>query len=84
MKAVAKGSPAESMGVKGGFKTAIVEGQPLVVGGDIILTVEGIAVNSAAALAKIREHTSRLKTADSVTMTVLRAGQQLKLIGKMP
>ncbi len=84
VKAVAKGSPAESMGVKGGFKTATVEGQPLVVGGDIILTVEGIAVNSAAALAKIREHTSRLKTADPVTMTVLRAGQQLKLIGKMP
>jgi hypothetical protein len=61
-----------------------VDGQPLVVRGDIILTVEGIAVNSASALAKIRERTSRLKTADLVTMTVLRAGQQLKLIGKMP
>jgi S1-C subfamily serine protease len=84
VKAVAKGSPAESMGVRGGFTTATVEGQPLVVGGDIILTVEGLAVNSAAALARIREHTSRLKTADPVTMTVLRAGQQLKLIGKMP
>jgi serine protease Do len=81
VKAVAKGSPAEGMGVKGGFKTATVDGQPLVVGGDIILTVE---INSAADLAKIRERTSRLKTADPVTMTVLRAGRQMKLTGKMP
>lgn len=29
VKAVAKGSPAEGMGVKGGFKTATVDGQPL-------------------------------------------------------
>jgi serine protease Do len=84
VKSVAKGSPAEGMGVKGGFKTATIDGQSLVVGGDIILTVEGIAVNTAADLAKIRERTSRLKPADPVTLTVLRAGQQKKLTGKMP
>ena len=51
---------------------------------DIILNVEGIAVTTAADLAKIRERTSRLGSAAPVTMTVLRAGRQLKLAGKMP
>jgi len=72
------------MGLKGGRKTATIDGQPLVVGGDIILTVEGIAVTTAADLARIRERTSRLASAAPVTVTVLRAGRQLKLSGKMP
>jgi len=84
VKTVAKGSPGEAMGIKGGRKTATVDGQPLVVGGDIILSVEGIAVTTAADLAKIRERTSRLGEAAPVTVTVLRAGRQLKLSGKMP
>jgi serine protease Do len=84
VKSVAKGSPAEGMGIKGGLKTATVAGQPLVVGGDIILTVEGISVNTAANLAKIRERTSRLNPAEPIKATVLRAGRQLKLTGNMP
>jgi S1-C subfamily serine protease len=47
VKTVAQGSPGEAMGIKGGRKTATIGGQPLVVGGDIILTVEGIAVTTA-------------------------------------
>src|ERR1700730_2381753 len=84
VKAVAKGSPAEGMGIKGGFKTATVDGQPLVVGGDIILAVDGIPINTAADLAKIRERSSRLKPAEPIAVTVLRAGRQVKLTGKMP
>jgi serine protease Do len=84
VKSVAKGSPAEGMGIKGGFRPATVAGQALVVGGDIILTVEGITVNTAADLGKIRERTSRLNPAEPITATVLRAGRQLKLTGKMP
>ena len=84
VKTVAPGSPGEAMGIKPGRKTATIDGQALVVGGDIILNVEGIAVTTAADLAKIRERTSRLGSAAPVTMTVLRAGRQLKLTGKMP
>jgi serine protease Do len=84
VKAVAKGSPAEGMGIKGGFKTATVDGQPLVVGGDIILAVDGIPINTAADLANIRERSSRLKPAEPIAVTVLRAGRQVKLTGKMP
>jgi S1-C subfamily serine protease len=59
VKTVAPGSPGEAMGIKAGRKTATIDGQALVVGGDIILNVEGIAVTTAADLAKIRERTSR-------------------------
>ena len=54
------------------------------VGGDIILNVEGIPVTSASDLAKIRERTSQLGRGAPIAVTVLRAGRQLKLTGKMP
>jgi serine protease Do len=86
VKSVAPGSPGEARGIKGGRKTPTIDGQPLVVGGDIILAVEGIAiaVTTVAELARIRERTSRLAGAAPVVVTVLRAGRQLKLTGKMP
>ena len=84
VKTVAPGSPGEVMGIKAGRKTATIDGQSLVVGGDIILNVESIPVTTAADLARIRERTSRLPGGAPVTMTVLRAGRQLKLTGKMP
>jgi len=84
VKSVAKGSTADRMGIRGGRKTATIDGQPLVVGGDIILNVQGLAIATATDLAKIRERTSRLAVAAPVNVTVLRAGRQLKLTGKMP
>jgi serine protease Do len=77
VKSVAKGSTADQMGIRGGRKNATVDGQPLVVGGDIILNVQGMAIASAADLAKIRERTSRLDAAAPVNVTVQRAGRQL-------
>ena len=84
VKSVAKGSTADRMGIRGGRKTATIDGQPLVIGGDIILNVQGLAIATATDLAKIRERTSRLAVAAPVNVTVLRAGRQLKLTGKMP
>ncbi|HEY7206299.1 MAG TPA: trypsin-like peptidase domain-containing protein [Methylomirabilota bacterium] len=84
VKSVAKGSAADRMGIRGGRKTATIDGQPLVVGGDIILSVQGLAIATAADLAKIRERTSRLAAAAPVRVTVLRAGRQLTLTGQMP
>jgi serine protease Do len=84
VKSVAKGSPADTMGIRGGHKTAAIDGQPLVVGGDIVLDVQGMAIATASDLVKIRERTSRLGPAAPVRVTVLRAGRQLKLTGKMP
>ena len=84
VKSVAKDSTANAMGIRGGHKTATIDGQPLVVGGDIILDVGGIAIATASDLAKIRDRTSHLPAAAPISVTVLRAGRQLTLTGQMP
>jgi S1-C subfamily serine protease len=78
IKTVAKGSPAEAAGARGGSSTAIIDGEPLVVGGDIILSVEGIEVTRTS-LPRIRETMNQLRPGDAFKVTVLRSGQILEL-----
>src|SRR5215470_19509974 len=52
---VAKNSPAENIGLRGGTKVATtIDGHRIVLGGDILLGVEGITADSVANLIKIR------------------------------
>ncbi|MGH7388627.1 MAG: S1C family serine protease [Candidatus Rokuibacteriota bacterium] len=83
IKTVAKESPAEAMGLRGGSELATIDGQQLVVGGDIIMAVAGIDVNNAADLARIRETLGRLPAGEPFKVTVLRAGQVLELTGRL-
>jgi serine protease Do len=84
VKTVAKGSPAEAMGIKGGTGTATIDGHQIVVGGDIVLNVEGISIGTATAFTQIRERFSRLSPGSPFKVTVLRKGQVLELTGKVP
>jgi S1-C subfamily serine protease len=84
VKTVAKGSPGELIGLRGGTKTAVIDGQTLVVGGDILLEVEGIAVATAADAARVRQHLNGLKPGAPLKVKVLRAGQVIQLNGKVP
>jgi len=84
VKTVAKGSPGEAMGLRGGTTSARIAGQDLVVGGDIVLSVEGIAIGSAANLAQIRQRLNSLPSGSPYKVSVLRQGQVLELTGKMP
>jgi S1-C subfamily serine protease len=52
-------------------------------GGDIILTVDGIKAE-AANLAKIRDALSSKGSGASYKVTVLRAGKVLELTGRVP
>jgi S1-C subfamily serine protease len=83
VKTVAKGSPAEALGMKGGTTTARIGGQELVVGGDIILSVEGIPIGKAESLAQIRQRLNSLSPGSPYKVTVLRRGQVLELTGKI-
>jgi len=83
VKTVAKGSPAELMGLRGGTATAIIAGEALVVGGDIILSVVGIQI-STANVPTIRDALNRLRSGDLVKVVILRAGQVLELSGPAP
>ena len=55
MKSVAKGSVGEDLGLRGGAVLATIKGEPFVVGGDIILRVQGVRVDEATDRARIRE-----------------------------
>jgi S1-C subfamily serine protease len=84
VKTVAKGSPAEAAGIRGGSKTVTIDGQTLVVGGDVLLAVEGIPAGNLADYQRMREHLQRLPPGATITLTVLRAGRVLHLRGQAP
>jgi len=84
VKVVAKGTPADAMGLRGGTTTAVIDGEKLVVGGDIVLSVESIPLRGASDLVKIRGTLNRLAAGRPFKVTVLRAGKVLELTGKAP
>jgi S1-C subfamily serine protease len=84
VKTVAKGSPGEVLGLRGGTVLATIMGESLVVGGDIILTVQGIAVGEIANRRGLRDLMLRLPPGSEFTMTVLRLGQVVELRGCHP
>jgi serine protease Do len=84
IKTVAKGSPAEEAGIRGGTKTATIDGQTIVVGGDVLLSVEGIPAGNLADYQHMRDHLQKLPAGATITVTVLRAGRVLNLVGKAP
>lgn len=84
VKTVARQSPAAAMGLRGGTRNAIIDGETLAIGGDIVLEVGGITINSAADLAKIRDRVRQLAPGAAFTATVLRAGAVVELTGQAP
>ena len=84
MKTVAAGSLAEAVGLRGGTKVATIDGEKIVVGGDIILKVQGIAVNDFTSYERIRAALMGLSSGASVTVTILRAGQVIDLQARFP
>jgi S1-C subfamily serine protease len=83
VKTVAKGSPASDMGLRGSDQIVTIEGQPVPLGGDIILSVEGISA-AAANMPRIRDVITRLASGAPYTVSILRAGQVLELKGRAP
>jgi len=82
VKTVAKGSPAEAMGLRGATMIANLGGDQVPLGGDIILAVEGLKAE-AANLTKIRDLLASKPAGSSFTVTVLRAGTVLDVTGKV-
>jgi S1-C subfamily serine protease len=82
IKTIAKGSPADAMGLRGATMIANLGGDQLPLGGDIVLAVEGINAE-AVNLAKIRDLLSSKPVGSPYKVTVLRAGKVLELSGKV-
>jgi S1-C subfamily serine protease len=83
VKNVAKGPPADAMGIRGSTMLVQLAGEEVPLGGDIILSVDGVSA-ARGNMAKIRENLNRLAPGGTFKVTVLRAGQVLELTGKLP
>jgi S1-C subfamily serine protease len=79
VKQVAKGSVSERIGLKGGDRVAIVEGQQIVVGGDVLLSVQGIPMTSSEDRAKVIKALETLKVGDDLRVTVFRDNKVVEL-----
>jgi S1-C subfamily serine protease len=81
---VASGSPAERLGVRGGSVTATIEDEQLVLGGDVIVAVQGVAFGGADAYENIRRRLSAIPPGGSIRLAVLRRGEIVELSGAIP
>ena len=84
VKTVARGSAGEAVGLRGGAVLATIMGEPLVVGGDIILKVHGVPVGDVTDHRRVRDLLQSVPPGGEFTMTVLRLGQVIELKGRHP
>ncbi len=69
-------SPADDAGLRGSYKPVSIEGQTVLVGGDIITALDGDTVESMADLqSMIQDHAPN----DRVTLSILRDGQAISI-----
>ena len=79
VKTVAQGSMAWNMGLQGGNRIVTIAGKEIALGGDIILSIEGIPVVSEDNIEKIRNTLANAPPGTLFKMSVLRAGKILEL-----
>lgn len=76
---VVKDSPAGITGVKGGFRMVTIGDQEILLGGDIILQVDDIVVDSEESIIKLWEYLNTIESAFTHNIKVLRAGEIIDL-----
>ena len=79
---VARNSPAEIIGIKAGTLVATIKGQQVLLGGDIVLSVQGIPVLPES-YDDISERLTEVRPGDEVTVVVLRSGNLVELKAKL-
>ncbi len=70
-------SPADTAGLKGGTETVEIGGQQILIGGDVIVTIDNQTVRTLNDLAIYTERDKRPE--DEVTLTIIRNDQQIKV-----
>jgi S1-C subfamily serine protease len=80
---IAGGSPAERFGLRAGTLRAMIGDDDLILGGDIVLAVQGISLGDANGYVLVRRTLSEARAGESVTVTILRSGTTLNLTGKV-
>jgi S1-C subfamily serine protease len=82
---VTSGGPADDAGLQGGTKQVTVDGQSIIIGGDIIVALSGTRITGTDDLSTfLEEHTLPGQTID---VTIIRGGQEMTIqlkIGTRP
>lgn len=76
---VTPNSFADVIGIKAGYLQSEILGQKLWLGGDIILSIQGLSCNEPHDLGNIKQQIENLKAGDQVLIEVLRKGQIILL-----
>jgi len=75
---IAAGSLGDRMGLRGGKIIAVIEEQPILLGGDIILKVENVPLQLSH-LQEMREKIDSIKSNEPLTLTILRGGKIIEV-----
>ncbi len=81
---VAIGSPAYKANLREGSIKAVINGHSMLLGGDIVLYVDGIQISGNKSIVEIRRKLREIRKGDHVTVSVLRAGKVLDLSVHFP
>jgi serine protease Do len=81
---VAGGSPGSQLGLHPGSFRVTIEGETVLLGGDVVLEVLGIPIVDEAGLEKVPAALARLSSGDLITVKVLRGGKVMELSSRIP
>jgi len=70
---VESGSPADQAGLRGGYKPLDINGEQILLGGDILIKVDGTEINTVA---QLQHWLADKKAGDQITLTILRDGKE--------
>jgi serine protease Do len=84
VKNVARGSAGEAVGLRAGTSVAVIMGEQVPVGGDIVLRVEGISLGDTSSQRRIRDVLRTMSPGQEFTVTVLRQGRVIDVKGRKP
>lgn len=73
---VLAGSAADEAGLRGGTKTAVINGEDVRIGGDVITAVEGQSVTTVQ---ELRDELANYDAGERITLTIIRDGETMEL-----
>lgn len=76
---VVRNSPGGKAGFKGGDILAQIDGREVIIGGDVIISINGILLVNETALEKAGTALNNIESGGVVTVTLLRAGKEVKI-----
>lgn len=76
---VVRDSPAGMIGIRGGFRKVTAEDEEILLGGDIILQMDGIVITGEDSVLKIWDYLNTVQSTVTHNIRVLRAGEIIDL-----